>query len=121
MNRPSKERRHVRWRYHEQHRGAMRPGWLPRPGVGSELVADLPDGNAGGPSRWPRPSRRCWSTAGRAQGGRPLFRPRTQGTAGAARGSFDLATATWREAKPVTLALEHQRLRYCELDACWPT
>jgi hypothetical protein len=41
--------------------------------------------------------------------------------AGAARRSFDLATATWREAKPVTLALEHQRSHYCELDACWLT
>jgi hypothetical protein len=32
-------------------------------------------------------------------------------------------TATWREAKPVALAPEHQRRRLhnCELEICWPT
>jgi hypothetical protein len=100
--------------------GAARPGWVPRPAVRPELAANLPDGNAACSARRP-PSRRCWSAAGRGKaGGRSSDRERSA-MAGAARRSFDLATAAWREAKPVTLALDHQRSRYCEPDACWPT
>ena len=120
MNRRSKERRLIGWRYHGQpHLGATRPAGLRCPAVGPEL-ADLSDGKAECPSRWVPPSRRRSSRAGRARSGRPPYR---RATVAAARETFDLAIATSREARLVALAPEHQRrrLHYCEVDACWPT
>ena len=122
MTRRSEERRRTGEQYNVQrHRVAMRRGLLPCAAVRSELVTNVPDRDAGCWCCWP--SRRCsraeGRAEGRAQGGRPLDRP---ATAAAARGTFDLATVTWREAKPVVLAPEHQRRRFhsCEVDACWP-
>ena len=121
MHLRSEERRRIGWRHcAQQHRGAMRPGWLPLFAVGSAPAAHLPDGNAVCSSRLSPPGNRCSSAVAWAQGGRPLYR---KATVAAVREAFDRATATWREAEPVTLAPAHRRRRLhnCEVDACWPT